>query len=115
MKDAETRYAEKLGDIKKQLDNRWKQIDKFEGSLKTYADTKSTWRRKMNAKDGEIEAMRVRSVILLPNAVWVLNRWLIRHRTQSSRLSFRVCAVQELETRTRSEHCRPELPTLNVA
>lgn len=65
VKDAETRYAEKLGEIKKQLDNRWKQIDKFEGSLKTYADTKSTWRRKMNAKDGEIEALRVRSLILV--------------------------------------------------
>jgi hypothetical protein len=46
--------------MKKQLDHRWKQIDKFESSVKTYAETKATWRRKFSAKEGELEAIKVR-------------------------------------------------------
>lgn len=49
--------------MRKQLDNRWKQIDKFESSVKTYAETKATWRRKFSAKEGELEAIKVRSEI----------------------------------------------------
>ncbi|ETW85083.1 hypothetical protein HETIRDRAFT_470129 [Heterobasidion irregulare TC 32-1] len=58
VKEAETRFAEKLIDMKKQLDRRWTQIDKFESSVRTYAETKSTWRRKLSAKEGELEAVR---------------------------------------------------------
>jgi hypothetical protein len=45
--------------MRKQLDNRWKQIDKFEASVKAYADTKVTWRRKFSQKEGELEAVKV--------------------------------------------------------
>ena len=45
--------------MRKQLDSRWKQIDKFEVSVKTYADTKAAWRRKLSAKEGELEAIKV--------------------------------------------------------
>ena len=58
-KEAETRYVEKLSDMRKQLDSRWRQIDKFEASLKTLAEAKSGWRKKIAAKDGEIEALKV--------------------------------------------------------
>ncbi|KAI0321295.1 hypothetical protein OF83DRAFT_1051431 [Amylostereum chailletii] len=58
VKEAEGRYAEKLNDMKRQLDHRWKQIDKFESSVKTYAETKSTWRRKLSAKEGELDAAK---------------------------------------------------------
>jgi len=34
-------------------------LDKFETSVKQYADTKSTWRRKLGAKEGELEAAKV--------------------------------------------------------
>ncbi|KAF7974233.1 hypothetical protein HWV62_13114 [Athelia sp. TMB] len=57
-KEAENRFTEKLADMRKQLDSRWKQIDKFEGSVKTYADTKAAWRRKLSAKEGELEAIK---------------------------------------------------------
>ena len=50
---------EKITEMKKQLDNRWKQIDKFETSVRAYADAKATWKRKMSAKEGELEALRV--------------------------------------------------------
>jgi septal ring factor EnvC (AmiA/AmiB activator) len=59
-KEAEGRYSDKLADLKKQIDNRWRQIDKFESSLKTIADTKLAWKRKFSLKEGEIEALKVR-------------------------------------------------------
>lgn len=62
-KEAETRYTEKLADMKKQLDTRWKQIDKFETSVKAYAEAKTGWRRKFSAKEGELEAIKVRVYI----------------------------------------------------
>lgn len=46
--------------MRKQLDLRWKQIDKFEASVKTLAEAKAVWRKKLSAKDGEIEALQVR-------------------------------------------------------
>ena len=58
-KEIEARFTEKLGDMRKQLDNRWKQIDKFETSLKSYADTKVAWKRKLSQKEGELEAIKV--------------------------------------------------------
>jgi hypothetical protein len=44
-KDIENQFLEKLSDMWKQLENHWKQIDKFESSVKTDADAKATWRR----------------------------------------------------------------------
>ena len=60
-KEVEARYAEKLGDMRKQLDSRWKQLDKFEASLKTLTEAKGTWRKKLATKEGEVEALKVRS------------------------------------------------------
>lgn len=45
--------------MRKQLDMRWKQIDKFESSVKAYAEAKATWRRKYMTKEGEFEALKV--------------------------------------------------------
>lgn len=64
-KEVEAKFTEKLTDMRKQLDNRWKQIDKFEGSLKTYADTKAGWKRKFSQKEGELEAIKVFNVFFL--------------------------------------------------
>ncbi|KAH9842418.1 uncharacterized protein C8Q71DRAFT_719987 [Rhodofomes roseus] len=58
VKDAESKYAEKLSDMRKQLDFRWKQIDKFETSLKTVAEAKTSWRKKLSAREGEVEALK---------------------------------------------------------
>ncbi|KAJ6475803.1 hypothetical protein C8R47DRAFT_669678 [Mycena vitilis] len=57
-KDIEARFIEKLNDMRKQLDMRWKQIDKFEAGVKGYADAKAGWRRKFNSKEGELEALK---------------------------------------------------------
>ena len=48
--------------MRKQLDLRWKQIDKFEASVKTLAEAKSAWRKKLSAKEGELEALQVRTI-----------------------------------------------------
>ncbi|KAI6137841.1 hypothetical protein EDD17DRAFT_1782820 [Pisolithus thermaeus] len=59
VKEAEARFTEKLNEMRKQLDMRWKQIDKFESSVKAYAEAKATWRRKYMTKEGEFEALKV--------------------------------------------------------
>ena len=46
--------------MRKQLDLRWKQIDKFEASVKALAEAKALWRKKLSAKEGEIEALQAR-------------------------------------------------------
>ncbi|KIY48219.1 hypothetical protein FISHEDRAFT_43578 [Fistulina hepatica ATCC 64428] len=57
-KTIEAGYTEKLADIRKQLDNRWKQIDKFETSVKSYAEAKTNWRRKLASREGELDAVK---------------------------------------------------------
>ncbi|KAJ7658940.1 hypothetical protein B0H17DRAFT_1171833 [Mycena rosella] len=57
-KDVEARFADRLNDMRKQLDMRWKQIDKFEAGVKGYAEAKTGWRRKLSAKEGEVEALK---------------------------------------------------------
>jgi hypothetical protein len=47
------------GELRKQLDGRWKQIERFETSLKGYADVKREWKRKVVNKEGEVEALKV--------------------------------------------------------
>lgn len=54
-----------MNDLRKQLDHRWKQIDKFEASVKTFAEIKTTWRRKLASREGELEAVKVHFVILI--------------------------------------------------
>lgn len=58
-KEIEGRFTEKMNDMRKQLDNRWKQIDKFETGVKQFAETKVSWRRKYSTKEGEVEALKV--------------------------------------------------------
>lgn len=58
-KEVEGRYAEKLGEMRRQIDAKWKMLDKFEASLKTVAENKSLWRKRMAAKEGEVEALKV--------------------------------------------------------
>ena len=53
-------YTERMNEIKKQLESRWKQIDKFEASVKTLAEAKAAWRKKLSSREGEIEALKVR-------------------------------------------------------
>ena len=57
--EAEARFTEKLSDTRKQLDHWWKQIDKFESSVKTYVETKAGWRRKFSVKEGELQVIEV--------------------------------------------------------
>ncbi|KAK0213470.1 hypothetical protein IW262DRAFT_1516506 [Armillaria fumosa] len=58
-KEVEGRFMDKLTDMRKQLDARWKQIDKFEAHAKAYGEVKAGWWRKFSAKEGELEAMKM--------------------------------------------------------
>lgn len=58
-KDAEIRFTERFNEMRKQMESRWRQLDKFETSVKAIAEAKSVWRKKMSAKEGDIEALKV--------------------------------------------------------
>jgi hypothetical protein len=45
--------------MRRQLDSRWRQIDKFEQSVKLVGEAKAGWRRKLKEKEGEAEALKV--------------------------------------------------------
>ncbi|KAG2085191.1 uncharacterized protein F5147DRAFT_730688 [Suillus discolor] len=62
VKDAEGKFTG-------QLDVQWKQIDKFESSIKVYGEAKATWRRKFTAKEGEIEGLKATNAALTSQLV----------------------------------------------
>lgn len=92
----ESKYVDKLNEIKKQLDTRWKQIDKFESSVKTYADVKAGWRRKYAVKEGEMEGLKVIFSLSFPPS-FVLMTFLII-----------------FENRQQTPTSNPNYPTSNV-
>jgi hypothetical protein len=47
-------------EYKKLLDSRWKKVDRFEASVNAALEMKHSWRRKLSAKEGECEALKVR-------------------------------------------------------
>ncbi|KAJ7484290.1 hypothetical protein FB451DRAFT_1028165 [Mycena latifolia] len=51
-KEVEACFADKLNVMRKQLDMRWKQIDKYEADVKGCADAKFGWRRKLSSQGG---------------------------------------------------------------
>ncbi|THH29016.1 hypothetical protein EUX98_g5172 [Antrodiella citrinella] len=57
-KEAESRYSDRLNELRKQLESRWKQIDKFEVSVKAALETKSSWKKKLSIKEGEVDALK---------------------------------------------------------
>ncbi|KAG1862646.1 hypothetical protein F4604DRAFT_1929402 [Suillus subluteus] len=69
VKDAEGKFTEKLAEMRRQLDVRWKQIDKFESSVKAYGEAKVTWRRKFTAREGEIEGLKATNAELTSQLV----------------------------------------------
>jgi hypothetical protein len=71
VKEAEAKFTEKLGDMRRQLDTRWKQIDKFESIVKAYGEAKAIWRRKFTAKEDELGALKV-SAFLYVFHPWAL-------------------------------------------
>ncbi|KAG2090778.1 uncharacterized protein F5147DRAFT_748208 [Suillus discolor] len=61
VKDAEGKFTEKLGEMRKQLDVRWNQIDKFESSVKVYGEAKATWRLRRKGRLRELTSQLVTS------------------------------------------------------
>lgn len=51
--------------MKKQLDNKWRQLDQFETSVRKLELVKTSWRNKFAQKEGEIAALQVS--LLLPS------------------------------------------------
>ncbi|CAE6345699.1 unnamed protein product [Rhizoctonia solani] len=57
-KELEAKLLGKIQDLNKALDNRMKGLDKFEVSLRTVAEARQGWRKKLVAKEGELDALR---------------------------------------------------------
>ncbi|KAF8332590.1 uncharacterized protein EI90DRAFT_671985 [Cantharellus anzutake] len=64
VKEAETRLTERTNELRKQLDHRWKQVDRFESRVQSLSDAKQGWRRKYNAKEGELESLKSQNIEL---------------------------------------------------
>jgi chromosome segregation ATPase len=90
-KEAETRFTEKFNEMRKQMESRWRQLDKFEASVKAIAEAKSTWRKKMSARAGEIEALKVcaRLIKLMASSsltvAWTVDKYRITVAADESR------------------------------
>ncbi|KAF8676500.1 anucleate primary sterigmata protein b [Rhizoctonia solani] len=56
--ELEVRLMGKIQELNKALDARMKGLDKFEVSLKTVAEARQGWRKKLGAKEGELDALR---------------------------------------------------------
>jgi len=61
----EAKFTDKLAEMRKQLDTRWKQIDKFEASVKAVAEQKAVWRKKLGNREGEVEGLKVSRTLLI--------------------------------------------------
>ncbi|KEP44995.1 anucleate primary sterigmata protein B [Rhizoctonia solani 123E] len=57
-KELEAKLMGKIQDLNKTLDARMRGLDKFEVSLKTVAEARQGWRKKLGAKEGELDALR---------------------------------------------------------
>ena len=57
-KEIETRFTDKLAEIRKQFENRWRTMEKFEATLKSTSENRASWRRKFALKEGELDALR---------------------------------------------------------
>lgn len=66
LKEIEARHADKVSDIKKTLEVRWKAIERFESSVKSVAEMKGAWRRKFAGLNGEMDILKVSSTLPIP-------------------------------------------------
>lgn len=57
-KEMDTKQTAKMSELKKSLDAKWKQLDKFETTVKSLAEAKQGWKRKFAMKEGEIDALK---------------------------------------------------------
>ncbi|KAJ1309342.1 hypothetical protein OPQ81_006121 [Rhizoctonia solani] len=57
-KELEAKLMGKIQDLNKQMESRMRGLDKFELSLRTIAEARQGWRKKLVAKEGELDALR---------------------------------------------------------
>lgn len=62
---ATTADSSVISSLKRQLDSRLKQLDRFESSIKSATDTQRQWRQRLGTKQSELDSAKVRSSFLL--------------------------------------------------
>ena len=102
--------------MKKQLDSRWRQIDRFETSVRTLADAKLQWKKKMAGKEGEIDALKVRDSFSVSIRVREGSNDMVyvRSPTRSFRMHSPATVIKAPWTLWKSALSLPVLKQLNV-
>ena len=57
-KEIETRYSDKLSEIRRQFESRWRKVEKIEASVKSFSDNRASWKQKFALKEGELDALK---------------------------------------------------------
>lgn len=57
-KEIETRYSDKLSGIRRQIEHKWREVEKMEASVKNISEQKASWKRKFAFKEGELDALK---------------------------------------------------------
>lgn len=64
-KELESKLMEKYTALKRQQDSRFRQIDRFEASIKQAADKQSQWRQRLVSKQSELDSVKATNAELL--------------------------------------------------
>ncbi|SNX84315.1 related to Myosin heavy chain [Melanopsichium pennsylvanicum] len=64
-KELEVKLLEKYNALKRQQDTRFRQIDRFETSIKAAADKQAQWRQRLVSKQAELDAVKATNAELL--------------------------------------------------
>ncbi|ORY31357.1 hypothetical protein BCR39DRAFT_89832 [Naematelia encephala] len=64
IRETESSVDQRMGALKKQIEQKWRALDNFESSVKKLALTRMQWRSKFALKDGELEAAKSRNAEL---------------------------------------------------
>ncbi|EST05588.1 hypothetical protein PSEUBRA_005278 [Kalmanozyma brasiliensis GHG001] len=65
VKELEAKLMEKYTALKRQQDSRFRQIDRFEASIKVAADKQGQWRQRLVSKQSELDAVKATNAELL--------------------------------------------------
>ncbi|KAK4701233.1 MFS transporter, PHS family, inorganic phosphate transporter, partial [Phenoliferia sp. Uapishka_3] len=57
-REIDTKFQEQFNTLKRQQESRLRQLDRFEGALKTATETQRQWRQRVNVKQLELEAAK---------------------------------------------------------
>ena len=86
-KDVEAKLLEKYTALKRQQDARFRQIDRFEASIKQATDKQAQWRSRLVAKQSELEAVKSTNAELLQQISSLKTRTSLSNPSDNNKLT----------------------------